>query len=111
MFENHNKESIKTVKDGIDTSKLGDFKNIKEFIGQDIKVDGFFFTKSKYGDQVVVVGNNSLINIPKRYTDDFKAIRDNAEELKAVLDGKLTLTDIKEIDSKNGKTVAFTFAG
>lgn len=112
MFENHNnKDSIKTVRDGIDTTKLGDFQNIKNFLGQTIKVDGFFFTKSKYGEQVVVVGNGALINIPKRYTEDFKAIRDNADELKAVLDGKLTLTDIKEVDAKNGKTVAFTFTG
>ena len=111
MFEAlNNYDSIKTVKDGIDTEKM-EFVSIKEFLGKIIKVDGFFFTKSKYGEQVVVVGEGKLINIPKRYTDNFKEIRNNPEQLKAVLDGKLSLGDIKEIDSKNGKTIAFTFIG
>ena len=110
MFEGHNKGSIRTVREGIDTEKL-EFVSIKEFIGKKIKVDGFFFTKSKYGEQVVVVGEGALINIPKRYTQDFKAIRDNAEELQAVLDGKLSLEDIREGDTTNGRTVFFKFVG
>ena len=111
MFEDLNKnESIKTVKDGIDTEKM-EFVSIKEFVGKTIKVDGFFFTKSKYGEQVVVVGEGSLINIPKRYVEQFKAIRDNKEKLEAVLAGKLTLGNITAIDSKNGKTIVFDFIG
>ena len=111
MFEDlNNKEGIKTVKDGIDTKKM-EFVNLKNFIGKTVKVDGFFFTKSKYGEQVVVVGEGSLINIPKRYVDDFKAIRDNSEKLNAVLNGGLSLGYIEEFDGKNGKTVKFKFIG
>ena len=111
MFENHNKNtSIKTVMDGINTEGM-DFVSIKDFIGGQIQVKGFFFTKSKYGEQVVVVTDGKLVNIPKRYLDDFKEIRENPEELKAVLAGKLTLGNIREMDSKNGKTVAFDFIG
>lgn len=110
MFEQLNKDKIRTVKEGIDTSKM-EFVPLKNFIGKTVKVDGFFFTKSKFGEQVVVVGEGVLINIPKRYTEEFKAIRDKADFLAAVLDGKLSLGDIKEIDSKNGKTVAFEFIG
>ena len=110
MFEQLNKDKIRTVKEGIDTSKM-EFVPLKNFVGKTVKVDGFFFTKSKFGEQVVVVGEGVLINIPKRYTEEFKAIRDKADLLAAVLNGGLTLGDIKEIDSKNGKTVAFEFIG
>ena len=110
MFEQLNKDKIRTVKEGIDTSKM-EFVPLKNFVGKTVKVDGFFFTKSKFGEQVVVVGEGVLINIPKRYIEEFKAIRDKADFLAAVLDGKLSLGDIKEIDSKNGKTVAFEFIG
>lgn len=110
MFEGHNKESIRTVKEGINTEGM-EFVKLADYIGKTIKVDGFFFTKSKYGEQAVVVADGKLINVPKRYTDDFKEIRDNKEELAAVLEGKLSLGNIKEIDSKNGKTVIFDFIG
>ena len=111
MFEDLNKnESIKTVRDGIETDGMK-FVPLKDFLGKSIKVDGFFFTKSKYGEQVVVVGEGSLINIPKRYVEQFKAIRDNKEKLEAVLAGKLSLGNITAIDSKNGKTVIFDFIG
>ena len=110
MFENLNKNSVKTVKDGIDTDKM-EFVPLKDFIGKTVKVDGFFFTKSKYGEQIVVVGEGCKINIPKRYTVEFKAIRDDAAMLQGVLDGKLTLANIRELDSKEGKTVAFDFMG
>lgn len=110
MFEQLNKDKIRTVKEGIDTSKM-EFVPLKNFVGKTVKVDGFFFTKSKFGEQVVVVGEGVLINIPKRYTEEFKSIRDKADLLAAVLNGQLSLGDIKEIDSKNGKTVAFEFIG
>jgi len=110
MFETLNKNSVRTVKEGIDTDKM-DFVPLKDFIGKTVKVDGFFFTKSKYGEQVVVIGEGSKINIPKRYTVDFKAIRDDATMLQGVLDGRLTLANIRELDSENGKTVAFDFIG
>ena len=49
------------------------------------------------------------MNIPKRFTEDFKKIRDDADALQQVIDGKLALTNIRELDSKNGKTVTFDY--
>ena len=109
MFEQFNKSFKKTVRDEINLESMK-FTALKDFAGQTVKVDGFFFTESKkYGKQTVIVGNGAKINIPKRYTEDFLAIRDNDEMLKAVLDGHLTLTNIHEGDSSNGKTTYFTF--
>ena len=75
-----------------------------DFEGQTVKVDGFFFTRSRrYNmDQVVVVGNGYKINMPARAVETFKAIRDNEFMLKAVLEGKLELINIKPIKAKNG---------
>ena len=108
MFEKFNKSFKKTVRDEINTDSM-QFKALKDFAGQTVKVDGFFFTEGKYGKQAVVVGNGYKINVPKRYTTDFEEIRDNDDMLKAVLEGHLTLTKIHEGDSANGKTVYFDF--
>lgn len=108
MFKEMNKVGKKTVRDGINTEEMS-FKALKEFSGQKIIVDGFFFTEGKYGKQVVVVGNGAKINIPKRYTSDFEAIRDDDAKLSAVLAGKMALTNIHEGDSSNGRTTYFDF--
>lgn len=109
---NHNK---KTMKDGLNLDQMGDFVSWKNYIGQDISVEGFFFTKGKYGDQVVIVGHstqnpeNKKINIPKRFTEDFKQIRDNDEALAQLIAGKLVLVNVREFDSENGKTGTFDY--
>lgn len=108
-FTQFNTESRKTVKEGINTKDL-QFVPLKDFIGKEIRVDGFFFTKGKYGDQVVVVGEGVNINLPKRFTDTFKGFRDNKEQLDAILAGGLKLVNIRELDAKEGKTVTFDYA-
>ena len=108
-FTKYNTESKKTVREGINTQDLK-FVPLKDFIGKEVKVDGFFFTKGRYGDQVVVVGEGANINIPKRFTDTFKAFRDNNEDLTAILNGGMKLVNIRELDAKEGKTVTFDFA-
>ena len=107
MFNEYNYKS--TVRDGIDTDKM-DFVPIKNFVGQEILVDGFFFTEGRYGRQVVVVGNGYKINLPSRCTDVFQRIANDPEQLKAVLTGHLKLTNIKIKDTRNGTTVIFDFA-
>ena len=98
----------KSVKDGIDTKSM-EFAPISNFVGKTVKVDGFFFTKKgKYGEQVVVVGNGYLVNMPKRAVEQFKLIYNDDTMLNAVLDGKLCLTDIKPISTNNGDTTAYT---
>ena len=103
MFNELNQQHVATVKEGIDTDSM-EFKPLKDFEGQTVKVDGFFFTKSqKYNtDQVVVIGNGYKINMPGRAVETFKTIRDNEAMLKAVFDGKLELINIKPIKAKNG---------
>ena len=109
---NHNK---KTMKDGLNLDQMGDFVSWKNYIGQDICVDGFFFTKTKYGDQVVIVGHSAQIpdikkiNIPKRFVEPFKQIRDNDEALEQVIAGKLVLANVRELDSENGHTGTFDY--
>ena len=107
-FEDLNTSSKKTIRDGITLDGMA-FVPLKDFIGKELKVDGFFFTNGKYGEQAVVVAAGAKVNIPKRFTEDFKKIRDDADALQQVIDGKLALTNIRELDSKNGKTVTFDY--
>lgn len=104
-FNNLNKRS--TVREGIDTREM-EFKPLKDFCGGKIKCDGFFFTDGKYGKQVVLVGNGFLINMPNRAVKQFEEIAANAEAVDAVLTGHLVIKDIKMIDTRNGKTTAYT---
>ena len=110
-FASFNKSGKKTVRDGIKSDEW-EFKPLKDYIGKEIEVAGFFFTDGQYGKQVVVIDavNGCKVNIPKRYTEDFEQIRDNEEARQEVLAGHLKLTDITAIQSKNGKSVAFNFA-
>lgn len=75
----------------------------------ELKVDGFFFTQGKYGKQVVIVANNCKINMPARAVEKFEQIMSDSVMLQAVLDGRLALTDIKEVSTKNGTTTTYTF--
>ena len=107
LFENLNLTS-KTLKEGIDLGAL-EFKPLKDFIGSEINVDGFFFTEGKYGKQVVVVGNHAKINLPSRYVEKFEQIEASEEMLQGVRDGKLVLTNIRSIETNNGNTTTFQF--
>lgn len=108
MFESLNKYR-KTMQEGIDTSKM-EFKPLKDFCGKSISVNGFFFTEGKYGKQVVVVGCGYLINMPSRAVEQFEEIESNEEMLKAVLEGKLVLENIRMVETKNGTTAAYELA-
>jgi hypothetical protein len=109
-FASLNQESKKTIRDGVNLEEMKDFIKLEKYIGKELLVDGFFFTKSKYGEQVVIVADGHKINIPKRFTTDFKAIRDNDEALKQVIEGHLKLVNIRALDAKEGKTVTFDYA-
>lgn len=106
-FGNLNKRS--TVREGINTQDM-EFKPLKEFCGQRIKCDGFFFTDGKYGRQVVVVGNGYLINMPSRAVEQFDEIAQNNDAMDEVLKGHLVLKDIKLIETRNGQTTAYILA-
>jgi hypothetical protein len=106
MFEKLNKQS-KTIKEGIVLENM-EFKPLKDFIGSEIYVDGFFFTNGRFGTQVVVVGNGAKINMPARAVEQFESIADSKELTEAVLTGHLKLTDINLIKTKNGNTTSYT---
>lgn len=106
MFEALNRKG--TIKDGLDISAYP-FAPLKDFIGQDIPVDGFFFTEGQYGRQVVIVGLGTKINFPARSVSEFQQIADTPEMLNAVLNGGLMITDIKNIKTRNGNTVGYKF--
>ena len=97
MFGELNKKS--TVKEGIDTSNM-EFKKLREFIGHNVNPVGFFITDGKFGEQAVVVTEECLINMPSYATETFKNL--SAEQIDAIKDGKMLITDIavKEIHGK-----------
>ena len=107
LFDDLNYQN-KTIREGIDLGNM-EFKPIKDFIGQTINVDGFFYTNGKYGEQVVVVGNGAKINVPSRFVERFKIIEQNEQKLKGMMDGHLILTDIEQVTSRNGSTIGFKF--
>lgn len=95
-----------TVMKGIDTQNM-EFRPLKDFCGQTLKCVGFFFTQGNFGKQVVIVANGYLVNMPARATEQFLEIEKDEELLNAVLNGELSITDIKMIDTKNGTTTAY----
>lgn len=108
-FDQFNVTVKKTLKDGIDLDKM-DFISIREYVGEEFQVEGFFFTESKkYGKQVVLVSGDKKINIPKRYVETFLKFRDDDEALKDIMEGHLWIKDIRTFDANDGKTIVFNF--
>lgn len=107
VFDKYNSRG--TIMEGVNTEEM-EFAPLKDFCGQKIKAQGFFFTEGRYGRQVVVVGSGYLINMPQRAVAQFEKIADDEEALSAVLSGRLMVTDIKMIDTRNGKTTAYTLS-
>ncbi len=107
MFNEMNNQ-VQTVRDGINTEKM-EFKKLREFIGQEVKVDGFFISNGGlYGESVTVIGNGYKINMPKRAVKQFTEIKQDSEKLKAVLEGHLKLTDINTKATPKGVAVIYT---
>lgn len=106
MFEKFNKNTTRSVKEGIDLQAL-QFKKLRDFIGHTLVVDGFFFTTGEYGKQVVVVANGYKINMPARAVEQFEAIYNDAELLAAVLDGHLQISGIQQVKTKKGLTISY----
>lgn len=110
MFEKLNHSGASVVPASITDLAALPFKGLKDYIGKEVIVEGYFFSEGNYGKQVSVISEGVKINLPKRCVEDFEKISDNEDMKKAVLDKKLKLVDIKELDTKNGTTTVFTFA-
>lgn len=109
MFNEMNNQ-VTTVREGLETEKM-EYKKLREFIGQEIKVDGFYISKGGlYGESVTVIGNGYKINMPKRAVKQFTDIKHNPDMLKAVLEGHLKITDIGTKATPKGVAVIYTLA-
>lgn len=109
MFENLNKSGASVVPATIKDLKELPFKSLKDYIGKEITVEGYFFTEGNWGKQVSIISEGVKINMPKRCVEDFLSMTE--EQKKAILDKKLKLTDIKEGKTKNGTTTIFKYVG
>lgn len=107
MFEQLNRNSNAVLKENVKLEDMN-FIKLREFIGKEITVDGFFFTNGEYGEQVVIVSGTHKINMPARAVEQFKAISESEEMRNAVLEGHLAITAIKELKGKRGKYIAYT---
>ena len=109
MFKELN--SVRTIKEGIRLEDL-QFRKLKDFVGKTLYVDGFFFTNGDYGRQLVVVARDSeggwKVNMPNRAIAQFEGIKADKEQLKAVLEGHLKITDIREEKLGRGVTTLYT---
>lgn len=101
MFENLNAK--RTIREGVDLQALN-FIKLSDLTGAIIKVDGFFFTEGRYGEQVVVVGNNYKINMPAKAVKQFHQIEEDGQMLKALLEGHCCIKDIAVV-TKNGRNI------
>ena len=108
MFNKLNRSTARSVREGIDLETLK-FAKLKEFIGQTLYVDGFFFTNGEYGRQVVVVANGYKVNMPSRAVEQFEEIYNDAELLQGVLDGHLGINEIQQVKTKKGYTISYSF--
>ena len=103
MFGKLNKKS--TVKEGIDTSNMK-FRKLKEFTT--VNPVGFFITNGKFGEQVVIVTEDCLINMPSYATETFKNL--SAEQIDAIKDGKMFITDIAVKEIHGRECTVFRYA-
>lgn len=106
MFNEKNL-SKSTVNKSINTKEL-EFIPLKQFVGRSIRIWGYFFTDGKFGKQVIAVMADALVNLPKRYVEQFEKFTD--EEIEAIKNGGLVLDNVRIIETNNGTTVTFDYA-
>lgn len=98
--------SNKVLRSGFTTDSL-DFKPLKDFVGQTITINGWFTTLGKYGEQLVVLGDKILINMPGRAVAEFEAIKKNEDYMAKFQDGDMYIDNIRMEEFKNGTGVAY----
>ena len=124
-FESMNQSRNRTMCPGVNSRELGDIRNLKDFVGCVVLVDGFFFTHSKKydNDQVVLAGTvmskdhnggwqsigQYLFNTPGRTYNEFFEMSNNPEALESILRGELVLSNIEMAETKSGSTVVYKY--
>lgn len=103
--------------EGLDLQIL-EFKPLRDYVGGEIVMRGFFISNGQFGEQVAVYGTTKRepggvkVNLPKRYTEVFRTILNELDDSSKskILNGKVLLTNIKTVKSKAGQdTVSFEF--
>ena len=103
MFESFKKRN--TI--GIATADELKFSKLAEHVGESLKIYGYFINDGgKYGKSVAVVINpENAVNLPKRYVEIFEGLTD--AEIDAITAGKVTLANIRSVETKKGDTTEF----
>lgn len=103
MFESFKKKN--TI--GIATADELKFSKLAEHVGESLKIYGYFINDGgKYGKSVAVVINpENAVNLPKRYVEIFESLTD--AEIDAITAGKVTLANIRSVETKKGDTSEF----
>lgn len=109
MFKELNKATKSTIKEGTDLEDM-QFVKLRDFVGQNLIVDGFFFNNGDYGKQVVLVANGYKINLPARYVEVFEAIQAEDSMIDAMFAGHMKIDNIRNVKTKHGFTTVFDFA-
>lgn len=83
------------------------FTKLADHVGESITIYGFFFNeKGKYGTQVnVVTSPENAITLPNRFVEKFRGLSD--EEITAITEGKVTLSNIREHETTKGMSTTF----
>lgn len=102
-FNSFNGGNDRVCRKGVDSRDFK-FAHIKDFVGEDIRVNGWFFSKGTLAGkeivQPVVIGEDVNINFPAWSTERFKKLAADPEAVKAVLNGELAITNIHVITAK-----------
>ena len=106
MFKEKN--LVSTINPNLNISEFEYFK-LKELIGRRkaLRIYGFMFNESKFGKSVTVFTNEFGVNLPSRCVEWFEDLTN--EEVEAVKEGKLVLTNFKEKTTDRGDTVIFDY--
>lgn len=71
------------------------------------RIYGYLITKAtKYGEGVLLCGEDAMISLPKRYVEKFKNFND--EQRAQITSGRVWINDIKPIRTNQGESHSFT---
>ena len=106
MFSKFNKK--RTINAGIDTTNF-EFKPLKDFVGEEVVVYGYFFTEGQYGKQVVLVAKDCFVNMPMRATEEIENMISFEGVSEAIIEGKMKLCNIEVMKAKKGTTTIYEY--
>lgn len=105
-FTQFNKRT--TVMPGLNTDGM-QFTKLRDHIGEELPVKGFFFTEGRFGKQVTIITDNCLVDMPARAVTVFELMAEDQGALEDIFAGRLIITDIKEVSGGYGTYVGYRF--